>query len=264
MNMTNRGEGVILDVERKRYFDANREAFGGGAGDSAGERLDHDPPTIPKYLQDTYYWAYLSPLGVALLDHPIVVWTILWGNYPRLRNAAFSELEAGQKVLQPACVYGNFSPQLAQHLGPQGELEVLDVAPIQVESCRRKLRGFDHARVRLADTAHPGNEVFDAVCCFFLLHELPNDYKHRVVNALLGRVPPGGKVVFVDYHRPHPAHPLKLVTSFVFRHLEPFAFGMWDREIADLADNAGDFDWSKETYFGSLFQKVVARRRPVS
>jgi hypothetical protein len=74
-------------------------------------------------------------------------------------------------------------------------------------------------------------------------------------------VPPGGKVVFVDYHRPHPAHPLKPVTGFVFRHLEPFAFGMWDQEIADLADNVGDFEWSKETLFGGLFQKVVARRR---
>ena len=260
--MTKRGEGVALDLERKRYFDANTEVFGGGAGDAVVERLDRGPPAIPAYLQDTYYWAYLSPLGVALLDHPIVVWTILWGNYPRLERAAFSELAAGQKVLQPACVYGNFSPHLAQHLGPQGELEVLDVAPIQVESCRRKLRGFDHARVRLADTANPGNGVYDAVCCFFLLHELPDDYKHRVVNALLERVAPGGKVVFVDYHRPHPAHPLKPVTHFVFRTLEPFAFGMWDREIAGYADHADDFDWSKETYFGSLFQKVVARRRP--
>ena len=119
-------------------------------------------------------------------------------------------------------------------------------------------------RVRLAATAHPGKGVFDAVCCFFLLHELPDDYKHRVVNALLGRVPPGGKVVFVDYYRPYPAHSLKLVTNFVFRHLEPFAFGMWDREITDLADNADNFDWTKETYFDSLFQKVIAHRRPVS
>jgi len=39
---------------------------------------------------------------------------------------------------------------------------------------------------------------------------------------------------------------------------------MWDREIADMADNASDFEWSKETLFGSLFQKVVARRRTVS
>ena len=93
--------GVTLDVEQKRSFEAHTEAFG---GDVVGERPNQGLPTIPAYLQDTYYWAYLSPLGVALLDHPIVVWTIMWGNYPRLRQSAFAELEAGQKVLQPTCV----------------------------------------------------------------------------------------------------------------------------------------------------------------
>ncbi len=262
--MTLGDEGVMLELERKRYFDATAETFGGGDGDALGKRLSQDSSPIPEYLRDTYYWAYLSPLGVALLDHPIVVWTILWGNYPRLRQAAFAELEAGQKVLQPACVYGNFSPDLARHLGPQGRLDVFDVAPIQVAGCRRKLRDIPHARVRLADSTYSGAEVYDAVCCFFLLHELPDKFKRLAVNALLGHVLPGGKVVFVDYHRPHPAHPLKPITSFAFRHLEPFAFGMWDREIADLADNASDFEWSKETLFGSLFQKVVARRRTAS
>ena len=67
-----------MDVEQKRCFDAHTEAFGGGVGDVVGERPNQGSPTIPAYLQDTYYWAYLSPLGVALLDHPIVVWTILW------------------------------------------------------------------------------------------------------------------------------------------------------------------------------------------
>ena len=90
-----------MDVEQKRSFEAHTEAFG---GDVVGERPNQGLPTIPAYLQDTYYWAYLSPLGVALLDHPIVVWTIMWGNYPRLRQSAFAELEAGQKVLQPTCV----------------------------------------------------------------------------------------------------------------------------------------------------------------
>jgi hypothetical protein len=112
-----------LDVVRKRYFDANREAFGGGAGDAAGERL---------------------------------------------RQAAISEQDVGEKVLQPAYVYGSFCPSWPS------------------------------------------------------------------VGA-------------------HPDHPLKPEISLVFRHLEPVAFEMWDREIADLADNAGNFDWPKETYFGSLF-----------
>ena len=142
-------------------------------------------PAIPDYLMDTYYWAYLNPRNVRLLDREIVVSVILWGQHRRLRREAFRELRPGLKVLQPACVYGDFSPALARHLGPRGTLEVIDIAPIQVAGCRRKLRGFPQATVRHADAAAPGGGPYDAVCCYFLLHERPEDYKRAVVDALL-------------------------------------------------------------------------------
>ena len=220
-------------------------------------------PAIPAYLMDTYYWAYLNPRNVRLLDRELVVSVILWGQHRRLRREAFRELRPGQKVLQPACVYGDFSPALARHLGPRGRLEVIDVAPIQVAGCRRKLRGFPQATVRHADATAPGGGPYDAVCCYFLLHELPEDYKRAVVDALLMSVVPGGKVVFMDYHKPHPAHPLKGVTSIVFDTLEPYAKSLWRHEIAEFAGAAEGFTWRKETYFGGLYQKIVARRLAV-
>lgn len=215
---------------------------------------------IPDYLQKTYYWAYLDPRNVRLLDREIVVKLILWGQHHRLRNAAFAEIEPGQHVLQPACVYGDFSPALAKHLGPHGMLEITDVAPIQLAACRRKLRNLPQAKTRRADASLSDNRIYDVVCCYFLLHELPDAYKHSVLNSLLMRVPPGGKVVFVDYHEPHWAHPLKPITSFVFDTLEPFAKGLWRRQIMDFANAPEKFAWRKETYFGGLFQKVVAQR----
>ena len=81
------------------------------------------------------------------------------------------------------------------------------------------------------------------------------------VDALLGSVVPGGKVVFVDYHRPHPRHPLKGVMSLIFDFLEPFAKSLWHADIADFAGARDDFAWSKQTYFGGLYQKTVALRR---
>jgi ubiquinone/menaquinone biosynthesis C-methylase UbiE len=217
-------------------------------------------PEIPAYLRDVYYWAYLNPRNVRLLDRELVVEAILWGQHRHLRERALAELEPGQTILQPACVYGQFSPALAKHLGPRGRLEVIDVAPIQVAACRRKLLNFPQAMARRADARWPGNGLYDAVCCYFLLHELPEDCKRAVVDSLLGRVGPGGKVVFVDYHKPHWAHPLKAVTSLVFDTLEPFAKDLWHQEIREFASNPGPYDWRKETYFGGLFQKVVARR----
>jgi|TARA_B100000315_G_C14410392_1_gene510739 SAM-dependent methyltransferase len=135
---------------------------------------------------------------------------------------------------------------------------VVDVTPIQVASCQRKLRKFSHITVRLADSKYPAAKQYDVVCCYFLLHELPIDYKQMVVNALLASVRPGGKAVFVDYHKPHWAHPIKPITSLVFDTLEPFAKQLWRHEIADFADRAEAFSWKKDTYFGGLFQRVVA------
>lgn len=219
-------------------------------------------PSIPDYLEKTYAWAYLNPRNVRLLDRPLVVSTILWGNFGRLLRALLSELKPGQTVLQPACVYGNFSVSVADFLGPRGRLDVFDVAPIQVERCRHKLAGFPQATVRLSDAVDLGGRSYDAVCCFFLLHELPDPVKRLVVDALLSSVAPGGKAVFVDYHRPHPAHPLKPLTGLIFDLLEPFAKGLWEQEIGSCAKDGEDFAWSKQTYFGGLFQKVVARRPP--
>ena len=218
-------------------------------------------PDVPAYLQDTYYWAYLNPRNVQLLDRELVVKVILWGQHRHLRQNAFAEILPGQTVLQPAHVYGDFCPALARHLGPEGRLDVIDVAPIQVTHGRRKLEPFPWATIRHADAARPGNCIYDAVCCYFLLHELPDDYKHAVVDNLLESVGPGGRAIFVDYHKPHWAHPLKPITSLVFDTLEPFAKGLWHNEIKRFARNADQFNWRKETYFGGLFQKVVAQRQ---
>jgi len=215
-------------------------------------------PAVPAYLREVYHWAYINPRNVRLLDRELVVSVILWGNHRRLRKAAFDEIPSGSSVLQPACVYGDFSPALASHIGVEGCLDVVDVVPIQVASGRRKLRNFPHATARLGDSKYPADKLYDAVCCYFLLHEIPFDYKHLVINALLASVRPGGKVVFVDYHKPHWAHPLKPITGWVFDNFEPFAKQLWRHEIPDFAGRSRAVSWKKDTYFGGLFQRTVA------
>jgi len=235
--------------------------FGESASRAADQSAPHALPKIPNYLQDTYHWAYLSQRGRALLDRPVVVSAILWGNARRLMEAAAAEFQPGQKILQSACVYGDFSPLLARRVGPQGQLTVIDIAPIQIENCKKKLEEYPHAQVRVADAAAPLPDQVDGVCCFFLLHEVPEEYKTRIVDNLLGLIPPGGKLVFVDYHRPQSWHPLKGIMALVFYLLEPFARRMWDNEINSYAHFATDFSWEKCTYFGGMYQKVVATRR---
>ncbi len=216
---------------------------------------------IPNYLRDYYHWAYLSPVGRAVFDHPLIVHGILWGNYLRLMQAALEEVTPGSRVLQTACVYGHLSARLAEHIGSDGHLEVIDIAPIQVRHCQRKLDRFPWAEVRVEDAARLGDRGdYDAIVCFFLLHEVPEDYKSAIVDGILSRVAPGGRAIFVDYHEPLRLHPLRPVMTMVFSLLEPFAKRLWTREIASYASDASAFTHTKETVFGGLYQKVVFQR----
>ena len=215
---------------------------------------------IPAYLREVYGWAYLNPASARLLDRDAVVNAILLGNNRRLRRSLLCEIEPGQRVLQVAHVYGRLIPEIAQRVGRDGMLDAIDVVPLQAALCRRKLRGFPQASVRVADAADPGKGLYDTVACFFLLHELPDDRKRAVVDALLARAAPGGRVVFVDYHEPAGWHPLRGPMRAMMRRLEPFAESLWHHEIADFASAPGAYHWQKRTLFGGLYQKTVALR----
>lgn len=221
----------------------------------------HSSKQIPHYLYDIYYWAYINPRNVRWLDNDFVVRTILWQQHNKLQQLAFNEIARGDSVLQTTAVYGSFSKNLARHIGALGSLDVVDVSEIQVVNTRRKLWGFPNTRVHHGNTLHMNDRPFDVICCYFLLHELPDPQKFQAVNLFLSKVPKGGRVVFVDYHKPRWWHPLKLITSMVFDNLEPYAKGLWRREIKDFATDPEQFTWHKETIFGDLFQKVVAIRK---
>jgi len=215
-------------------------------------------PAIPRYLSEIYTWAYLNPRSVQLLDRELVVATILWYQHRNLRRKVLAEIEPGSTVLQTACVYGDFSPVLARHIGEEGSLKIVDVSKAQVDKCAEKMRDYPFASVQQLDVLDLGDGEYDTVCCYFLMHEVPDDYKHGLVDIALNNIGPDGNVVFIDYHKPHWANPLKPVMSLVFETLEPFAKSLWRRDIRDFASKPEEFRWHKESFFGGLYQKVVA------
>lgn len=216
---------------------------------------------VPAYLSEVYTWAYLAPANVEMLDRSIVVDVLLFGNARRLMRGALDEIQPGQKVLMAAHVYGDFVTRLADRVGPDGQFDLIDVAPIQVEHAQRKVGHLSHVNVRQADAAAPGDDTYDVVVCFFLLHEVPDGKKRAVMNALLERLAPGGKAVFVDYHRPSRLQPIRYLLHVVNRLLEPFALALWDHELSAFASEREKYSWTKRTYFGGVYQKVVVRRR---
>ncbi len=235
---------------------------------SLRESFEHDeqiPATdglgVPSYMEEVYDWAYINPRNVELLDRPWIVDVLLFGNARRLMSAALNEITPAHKVLMAAHVYGDFVNRLADRVGPAGHLEVIDITPIQVEHASRKIGHLSHVKIRQADAATYVGGLYDMTLSFFLLHEVPDGKKRAIVDSLLSKVEPGGKAVFVDYHGPKRWHPIRYLLSFVNDTLEPFAKALWTHEIREFASDADAFTWEKQTFFGGVYQKVVAHRR---
>lgn len=196
-----------------------------------------DHARIPGYLERHYGWAYLDPLNAWLLDRQSVVETILFGHYRRLADAALQALAPapGRRLLQLGCAYGDLTPRLAGMLSP-GHLDVVDAAPLQIERLRCKLPPGDLSTLHCRDATLPGlpGDRFDAVLLFFLLHELPADSRRLAIAEALRACRRGGRVVVVDYARPHILHPLRWLLPPLFHWLEPFAQAFWAEEIGTL------------------------------
>lgn len=217
---------------------------------------------IPEYLESVYHWSYLNPRNVNWLDREWIVKIILWWQHEKLRNTAFCEIQPGDKVLQTAAVYGNFSPALANHIGSEGQLTVIDVAQIQVGITHKKLAKHLNTEVELSDASqHQVGQDTNVILSYFLLHEVPDNYKQKILDNLLSQLPLGAKLVLVDYHKPLWAHPLKPLMSMIFDTLEPFAKSFWEKDISHFSKVINEFNWEKSTLFGGLYQKVVVTRK---
>ena len=217
---------------------------------------------IPKYLEDTYWWAYVHPTSIRIFERQWLVNFILWGNFARLRDTALDEI--GKTItgnnLQVACVYGDFSQQFAARTDFESELHIVDVAPVQLENVHNKLKHHSNVYLHHQDSTclDFDDAEFDNIVVFFLLHEQPETVRAKTVEEVMRVVKPGGKVVFVDYHRPHWANPFRYIMLPILFLLEPFALGVWEKEIIDwVPAGLRPKKIKKETLFGGLYQKVV-------
>lgn len=217
---------------------------------------------VPNYLQDTYWWAYGHPRAVRLFERQWLVNAILFGNFARLRDLALQALGGSLTgcSLQIACVYGDLTQRLAARLVPDAALHVVDVLPIQLANLRRKLGGDGRVALLHGDSADlpAAHASYDRALIFFLLHEQPEAARRATLAEALRVVKPGGRIVIVDYHRPHRLNPLHWPMVGVLRSLEPFALDLWRKEIASwLPTTARIVRAHKRTLFGGLYQVVT-------
>ena len=216
---------------------------------------------VPQYLHDTYWWAYVHPRAVRFFERQWLVNLILWGNFARLRDAALDALGARLpgRTLQVACVYGDFTPRMAERVADGGTIDVVDVLPIQLANLRRKLPASTPVSLLHRDASDLGFEraSYDRVVLFFLLHEMPLEVRRRTLAEAMRVVKPGGEVVIVDYHRPARWHPFRPIMKVILRRLEPFAMDLWRHEVAEWLPERAARSLRKETFWGGLYQKLI-------
>jgi len=240
----------------------NRTQLQTNAAMAGGNAITQTAVAVPEYLEKTYWWAYTHPNAVRVFERQWLVNLILWGNFSRLRDLALDELSnvTDGRLLQVACVYGNFTEKLVQRLGPNGHLDIIDVAPVQIKNMHAKLSDKRKVTISQQDASHMhfDDASHDATLVFFLLHEMPEDVRRKTVAEALRVTKPGGKVVFVDYHRPVSINPFRYIMVPILTTLEPFAMDLWNGQIADwLPIPYQQMQLKKDTFFGGLYQKVV-------
>jgi len=223
------------------------------------------PVKIPKYLQDTYWWAYVHPNAIAFWDRQWLINLILFGNFVRLRDSALNELgeTLTGRTLQIACVYGDFSVKVAERIAPGGSLDVVDVVPGQLQNLRRKLPTQTLVRTIQRDSTSLqfADASYDQVILFFLLHEQPDSVRRQTLSEAIRVLKPGGKLLIVDYHRPVALHPLRTFLRLILVWLEPFALDIWRNEV--ISWFPADFqpkEIQKETSFGGMYQIISIQR----
>ncbi|MEY4754142.1 MAG: hypothetical protein RJA44_1817 [Pseudomonadota bacterium] len=235
------------------------------AATAAQARPAPRPLTVPGYLEQTYWWAYVHPRAVQVFEREWLVNAILFGNYSRLRDAALDELggSISGRTLQLACVYGNLTPRLRARLTPEASLDVVDILPIQLANLAQKMPADERVALLQGDSSALAcpDASYDQVLLFFLLHEQPEAVRRATLAEALRVVRPGGKVVIVDYHRPVAWHPLRPLMRLVFGRLEPYAMDLWRNDVRSfLPAEPAPQVLSHRTWFGGLYQKLVLTR----
>jgi ubiquinone/menaquinone biosynthesis C-methylase UbiE len=246
---------------------------------------------LPQYLRRHYWWAYISPTMISILDRKWLVDIVLWGNFTKLRDAAVNELldstqqitqnrdsrcssncgtKIQGKVLQISSVYADLTETIVEKLARDATLDVIDVVPAQLNNLQQKLQRSaasndeDIHNVSLTccdasdlSTHFPSNNTFDKVLIFFLLHETPTEVRQKVLAEACRVVKHDGKIVIIDYHKPNTAL-WRYIMQFMYRVYEPFAIDLWNHPLSHWLPH-GNTTLDKETYFGGLYQKLVIK-----
>jgi ubiquinone/menaquinone biosynthesis C-methylase UbiE len=213
----------------------------------------------PPYIRNVYSWLYLKPFIYNILDNSIIQNLFTLGYHSTLIEELKKEITPHSKILQLGVTLGAQIEKTYHAVGTFGTYSIVDILPHQLENCQEK-----HLEQKInfihADASKTIKGEYDTIICYMLLHELPPITRTKLLKKSISALKPGGKIVFIDYHKPSSFNPLWYFIRAFNRLYQPFAEALWKNSIKGLTPNAETCKWSKQTYFGGIYQKVVATK----
>ena len=215
---------------------------------------------IPEYLKSVYDRRYFHPLVAKLFDDE---WTAALGSFfcgKKLIQNITNEIMEGNSVLQLGVASGNFEFKVAEKMNAKGQYHIEDISAQHLEIMKSRVSAWLNVTLKERDFTIPNELRYDVVIGYFVLHEVPDTRKQEILKRALNALNPRGKMIFIDYAQPKKFHPLKYPVKIFNRLYEPFAESLWYNEIQDFAPKTGKIIWDKKTFFGGMYQCVIAQR----
>jgi len=228
--------------------------------------------SLPPYLVDNYWWAYLWKPAIWFFDHQPIIDLIVFRHYRQLvhRTLENVSLHSG-RFLQLTCVYGELSRQLL-HKCNGATFYAVDVAEPQLKLLKRKLNG--KARLARMNTEKLAfcNACFDAVLIFFLFHEQPRTARESTLREALRVLKPNGSMYITEYANNPRHHFLSRFrpARFTIAHLEPFLAYFWQWPVHNMVEtNAADSGkiiakYQSTHIFNKFYQVNAFHFQPIS
>ena len=179
----------------------------------------------------------------------------------KLTKAVTNEIISGGNVLQLGITSGDFEREIAQKMDFKGEYHIEDLSEPKIEYLKPWIAPWTNVTVKERDFTRPTKTRYDIIIGYFVLHELPDARKIAVIKRAINSLKKNGKIIFIDYAQPNKFHPFKYPVKMFNRLYEPFAESLWYSEIKDFAPKANKLIWNKKTFFGNMYQCVIAQNR---
>lgn len=218
-------------------------------------------PTLPSYVKKIYP-IYENKKLSRFFDSDFLLNFLSFGRRKKLIQAVLREVEQSQSILQIGATFGSQIDRIASKVGYYGNYHLVDVSKIQIDRCKKKYKGINqNMNFSNQNGLAEIKGKYDCTISFMLLHELPHKTRVHMLENLLSTVKEGGKIIFIDYHKPEKQTLVTKISKKINQLYRPFVEEFYNQDIAKISPKANDFNWHKSTMFDGLYQKVIATKK---